>query len=121
MRIGWKLSLAAAALAALLSGCTIEGWDYTWKYHGVGTGYDGALDFTLLTPSQSMEPRSGQASVVFDDAIWVFGGYDPNVRGDRSPYLSDVWYTKDGHTWVNVTEEAPWKGRRGHQVLVYKG
>ncbi len=102
----------------MLIGCSIEGWDYTWQYHGIGVDYDGALEFTLLQPDVHIEPRSGHASVVFNDAIWVFGGYNPNARGDRSAYLADVWYTEDGSTWIKVTDSAPWKGRRGHQVVV---
>jgi len=101
----------------MLIGCSIEGWDYTWQYHGIGVDYDGALEFTLLQPDVHIEPRSGHASVVFNDAIWVFGGYNPNARGDRSAYLADVWYTEDGSTWIKVTDSAPWKGRRGHQVV----
>ncbi len=104
-----KVLLLPLIIFSLLIGCTIEGWDYTGQYHGIGVGYDGELEFTLLQPEGQIEPRSGHASVVFHDAIWVFGGYNPNARGDRSAYLSDVWYTEDGYTWQKVTDDAPWK------------
>jgi len=121
MRIRWIHALAMSASIALAVGCTIEGWDYTWSQHDIGSGYDGVLDFTLMSAGKSIKPRSGHASAIFDGALWVFGGYDPNVRGDQSPYLADVWRSEDGRTWTNVTDDAPWKGRRGHQVLVFNG
>ena len=119
MRFRLKLFLAVFTGMALAIGCSLEDWDFTWTHHRIGSGYDGSLEFSLLEPDESIEPRSGHASVVFKDAIWVFGGYNPNARGDRSSYLSDVWFTKDGHSWHNVTQDAPWKGRRGHQVVVF--
>lgn len=105
----------------LYTGCTIEGWDYTYSHHGVGNNYDGELEFTLSTPKQPIEQRMDHASVVFDNKIWIFGGYNPNARGDRDTYLEDIWYTEDGISWVNVTMDAPFKGRRGHEVVVFEG
>ena len=115
----WIIGLIALSLL-ILFGCSIEGWQYTWDYHGIGTEYDGDLSFTLLEPEENMAPRMDHASVVFDGKIWVFGGYNPNVRGDKDPYLEDIWYSEDGSYWVNVTMDAPWKGRRGHEVIVYR-
>jgi hypothetical protein len=115
-----RLMVALFALAAIVAGCSFENWDYSWKHHGIGTGYDGNLSFTRIVPGQNIDPRSGHASVIFQNGIWIFGGYDPNVRGDKSPYLSDVWHSEDGRTWTPVTDAAPWKGRRGHQVIVFK-
>lgn len=102
-----------------LSGCSFEGWDYTYDHHHVGTGYDGELDFTLLETSSPIAQRCDHASVIFQDKLWVFGGYNPNARGDEETYLDDVWYSEDGYTWMNITQDAPWDGRRGHQVVVY--
>ncbi|NCB02965.1 MAG: hypothetical protein EOM67_12470, partial [Spirochaetia bacterium] len=99
--------------------CTFEDWDYTYSHHGVGVNYDGALEFTRTVPKQAIEPRMDHATVVFDNKIWVFGGYNPNARGNRDTYLEDVWYTEDGINWINVTMNAPWQGRRGHEVVVY--
>lgn len=117
---GGILTIIAAMVMAMMSGCSIEDWDYTWNHHGIGTGYNGSLQFELIAQKTDMEPRSGHASAVFKDALWIFGGYNPNARGDRSSYLSDVWYSRDGRTWTAVTHSAPWAGRRGHKVLVYK-
>jgi len=112
--------LTAASLLLITSvGCSIEGWDYTYEHHRIGVGYDGGLDFTLVEPDGTIEPRMDHATVVFDNKIWVFGGYNPNARGDRDCYLEDIWYTEDGYIWVNVTMDAPWQGRRGHEVVVF--
>ena len=101
-------------------GCTLEDWEYTWARHGVGDQYDGQLSFELLQTRGSFDPRQDHASAIFDDAIWIFGGYNPHVRGDQLNYLSDVWKSEDGYTWQCITTDAPWKGRRGHQVVVFE-
>ncbi len=114
-------------LVAFTAGCTLENWDYTWKSHGIGTNYDGELAFSLIEPNFSPssettsgpEPRSGHASAVFKGKLWIFGGYNPNARGEASSYLSDVWYSEDGYEWKAATLAAPWKGRRGHKVVVF--
>lgn len=129
-RSGLSHILAAAFLAAMaaLAGCTIEDWNYTWTSHGIGVDYDGELAFSLIEPNtgdfssagSAPRPRSGHASAVFKDKLWIFGGYDPNARGDASAYLADVWYSEDGYAWHAATLDAPWKGRRGHQVVVFQ-
>ncbi len=59
-------------------------------------------------------PRSGHACVVFQDKLWLLGGYD----GHRA--LNDVWVSDDGATWEQVTDQAPWRGRSGHSAVVYQ-
>jgi len=51
-------------------------------------------------------------SVVFDNRIWVLGGYDGSYR-------NDVWYSSDGVNWYCATENAPWSGRSGHTSVVF--
>jgi peptidoglycan hydrolase-like protein with peptidoglycan-binding domain len=53
--------------------------------------------------------------VVFDNKIWVMGGYDWN---DIS-YKNDVWYSSDGINWILATDTAPWSERYGHTSLVF--
>jgi hypothetical protein len=124
----YRALILALGLMALGAGCTFEDWDYTWNGHGIGVNYDGELSFALIEPNKgdfssagaAPQPRSGHASAVFKDKLWIFGGYNPNARGEASSYLADVWYSEDGYAWHAATLEAPWKGRRGHQVVVYK-
>ena len=49
--------------------------------------------------------RDSQGELVFDDQIWILGGW---VDSYQSP-LRDVWSTADGKKWLRVTQNAPWK------------
>ncbi|QCX01213.1 hypothetical protein FGM00_14235 [Aggregatimonas sangjinii] len=57
--------------------------------------------------------RFGHTSVVFDDRLWVIGGFD------GTNYLNDVWYTTDGATWTEATPNAPFLPRVSHAAVVY--
>lgn len=48
--------------------------------------------------------------------MWVTGGYNPGqISGDT--YYEDVWSSTDGKSWELVTNNAPWLGRRSHQLV----
>lgn len=51
------------------------------------------------------QPRDSQGEVVFDDRLWIFGGW---FNSYASP-PRDVWNSPDGKTWNLVEKEAPWK------------
>ena len=57
--------------------------------------------------------RSGHASVVFDNKLWVIGGDDGTRR------LNDVWYSEDGVNWTQATASAEWSGRLHHTSVVF--
>jgi hypothetical protein len=46
--------------------------------------------------------------------------FDPSQGFEEPcpPYFNDVWRTKDGVNWEEMTEEAEWDKRPGHQVVV---
>jgi hypothetical protein len=44
--------------------------------------------------------RYGHTSVVFDNKIWVIGGYNGNNL------LNDIWYSSDGINWTLATNFA---------------
>ena len=48
--------------------------------------------------------RQKHSSVVFNDKIWVLGGYDDN-------YKNDVYYSADGINWDPATTDAAWSAR----------
>jgi hypothetical protein len=58
--------------------------------------------------------RSGHTSLVFDNKMWVIGGYD------GEDYLSDVWSSEDGENWILDAEIVPWVGRANHAAVVYE-
>lgn len=80
--------------------------------------YDGALTWTQIVKNAEWSNRYDHEAVVYNNKLWVLGGYNPGqVSGDT--YYEDVWSSETGETWNLVNAEAPWKGRRGHQVIVF--
>ncbi|WKK64637.1 FlgD immunoglobulin-like domain containing protein [Lutimonas zeaxanthinifaciens] len=73
-------------------------------------------------------PRAGGIAVVKDGYMYMIGGEEgficpPEIPGVPStapcpPYFNDVWRTKDGVNWEEMTSEAEWDKRPGHQVVV---
>ncbi|UXX79967.1 hypothetical protein N7E81_02460 [Reichenbachiella carrageenanivorans] len=59
--------------------------------------------------------RTEHELVVFDDEMWLVGGYDDN--GD---YLDDIWSSPDGTTWAQKTAVGThFTGRAGHRMLSF--
>ncbi len=56
--------------------------------------------------------RHGHATVVYNNRIWVIGGYD-----NYGNYLNDVWYSKNGYQWNLATPNAQFSRRRLHEVV----
>ena len=60
--------------------------------------------------------RTRHTSLVYDDKMWVLGGYGPSPE-----YKTDVWWSTDGITWTQATAAAPWPARKDHTSVVYDG
>ncbi|MCA0931919.1 T9SS type A sorting domain-containing protein [Lutimonas saemankumensis] len=71
-------------------------------------------------------PRAGGIAVVKGGYMYMIGGEEgftcapQGVPSDIPcpPYFNDVWRTKDGINWEEMTPEAEWDKRPGHQVVV---
>ena len=59
------------------------------------------------------DARDRHSSVVFENKIWVIGGFD----GSRK---RDVWSSSNGTSWTEVTDSADWTARRLHTSVVFK-
>ncbi|HEX4952404.1 MAG TPA: hypothetical protein VF017_03280 [Thermoanaerobaculia bacterium] len=73
----------------------------------------GAAWERALTRTQ-FPPRDGHAAVVFEDRLWLLGGWGTGP-------LADVWSSADGLEWREELREAPWPARRGHAAAVFAG
>lgn len=80
--------------------------------------YDGELTPTRIVQNAEFSNRQDFVAIVFQDYIYVMGGYDSSARGDEDSYKEDVYRSEDGITWEKVTDDAPWKGRRGMAAAV---
>ncbi len=83
--------------------------------------YDGNLKVTNIENDASWSKRQDFASVVFNDEIYIIGGYDITVRGEKDCYREDVYKSSDGINWTLLNDDAPFKGRRGHGAAVLNG
>lgn len=61
----------------------------------------------------NLPQRVFYGTAVFDNKIWIVGGFD------GKHYLNDVWNSADGVHWKQVVETAPWSARTT-TVAVFK-
>ena len=83
-----------------------------------GTIQSDAAALQVLTWSEAVASapwgaRRSSACVVFNDKLWILGGYN------GSSYKRDVWSSSDGIQWSQVTANADWSARRGHTAVVF--
>lgn len=99
-------------LLSSISSCKRISWD-DYKL----TDYDGDLLWEQVTEKAAWDNRYDHESVVFNDHIWIIGGYNPGNSGDS--YFEDIWKSADGSSWTLVNDNAVFKGRRGHSLITF--
>jgi len=72
--------------------------------------------FTAATLSAAFSERVGQRSVVFNNKMWIIGGFDFTMPGTAK---NDVWYSGDGVAWTQATDSAAFSPRFGHSCVVF--
>lgn len=82
----------------------------------VWSSSDG-VNWSQATSNTGFSYRLVHMSLVFDDKMWVIGGHGGSGT-DESLY-NDVWYSSDGATWTQATDEAAFEERGYHAVLAY--
>lgn len=78
-------------------------------------------EWAASSPRPEQSGRSEHTSVVFDDKIWLIGGYQGDQFTDGVQFIPDVWYSADGVLWTQATESAPWAERTQHTSVAYDG
>lgn len=48
--------------------------------------------------------------------LWLLIYYSGGCIGKY--FLNDIWSSSDGTNWVQLVNEAPWKGRQGQSITV---
>src|SRR3990172_834721 len=76
-----------------------------------------APDWVRITEQAAWQPRDSQGEVVFDDKLWIMGGWFSSTE----PAPRDVWCSADGKDWRCVLPEAPWKHSDLSMALVFQG
>ncbi|MFA7109583.1 MAG: kelch repeat-containing protein [Sphaerochaetaceae bacterium] len=116
-KIYWLLASIVLVLIILFVAC--DSWS-TYPPDGKygKDEYDGDLTWTEVSSSSGWVKRYKHASTVFNDCLWILGGY--GYQGmHKDSYLEDVWSSSDGVNWNLKTIDAPWHGRTGHSVVVF--
>lgn len=82
---------------------------YTWYS-------DDGINWKPVTTGKKWA-RIDHTTIVYDNKLWVIGG-----RGKRSSVHHDVWVSKDGLSWAEVTRynPAPFSARFGHSLVAFK-
>ncbi|MFN0197517.1 MAG: galactose oxidase [Planctomycetaceae bacterium] len=71
------------------------------------------------TDNAGWSPRIASGLVVFKDKMWILGGTENYYFGDEKSLKNDVWSSKDGKEWTQVTDNAGWKPRAYQVALVH--
>ena len=89
------------------------GTDGVLRTADVYSSADG-INFSLVTDTPAFTPRTGHAMTVFNNALWIIGGYDGS-------YKNDVWYSGNGTQWYQASDSADFSPRQGMTLQTFKG
>jgi len=91
-------------------------------FNDVWRSRDG-IHWKQMTDAAQWSGRAGLSSVVYRGEIYIMGGSfndDPAVIGGPPTrvYYNDVWKSRNGRDWIQMTDNAPWSPRAGSIVVV---
>jgi hypothetical protein len=72
------------------------------------------MPWTQATASAAWSARYGHTSLVFNNKMWVMGGW-----ADGFYHVNDVWYSTDGVNWTLATANAGWSARNHLTSVVF--
>lgn len=72
---------------------------------GFAAADEPAPNWERVTPAAAWKPRDSQGELVYNNHLWIFGGW---FQSFESP-PRDVWSSPDGKTWKRIAEDAPWQ------------
>ncbi len=112
-----KAGLQANQICIKTDGGTCEVQQRTYCGDGVEQNSEECVQMSAVTWKQesqaSWPARYGHTAVVFNNKIWVMGGYNISVG-----YLNDVWSSSDGKNW-SQEPQASWPARYLHAAVVF--
>ena len=75
-------------------------------------------EWTRSSGASGIPARTGFTVAVNNGRLWIQGGF----RGqDVYNRLNDVWFTADGETWTQATDNAPFEPRWLHEMFAMNG
>jgi len=86
-------------------------YDARFMYSDVWYTANGA-NWTMVTEAADFTPRQYQDMGVFDNRLWLCGGYEGIGN------MQDVWYSDNGADWFEL-KNTPWPPRHAGAVCTY--
>ena len=93
-------------------------------FNDVWRSTDGANWQELKSDGPRWVGRAGLSAIEFKGWIYVLGGGkgdDVAIGGSGRVLFNDVWRSRDGKNWEQVTADAPWAPRAGAAVVEKNG
>ena len=84
------------------------------KYHNDVWMSQNVLTWERVAVNIVDPPRENFAVAVFDDRIWLTGGY----CGIEGEYLNDMWYSEDGRKWIKAVNNTDYPPRSKATLVV---
>ena len=81
-------------------------WADVWRSQDRGVSWE-------LIADQQWPARAYFQAVSKGGHMYVLGGQDFGLFGSPSTFFNDVWRSKDGVDWEQMTADAGWAGRAG--------
>jgi hypothetical protein len=92
-------------------------------FNDVWKSRDGRT-WTQVTANAPWAPRAGGVVTVKNGWMYLLGGENgftcSPLPSCAPPYFNDVWRSRDGAAWEQVTGAAEWPARPGHQCVVVR-
>jgi hypothetical protein len=78
--------------------------------------------WTNITQQAAFAPRDGAGGLVFNDKMWLLGGWNPDDKVNF-PHIcnSEIWSSSNGTDWNLEVRQAPWEGRHYGGYVVHDG
>jgi leucine-zipper-like transcriptional regulator 1 len=85
----------------------------------LASGHVGGENWTLATDNAPFFHLQGQSTVVFNNTMWVIGGWPGDYSCPGDSCNDEVWYSSNGVNWTLATAHAGFGGRYDHRSVVF--
>lgn len=120
-RAGWRPRDSSGELVYKDRLWLLGGWfdSFSPPPRDVWSSPDGKT-WDLVTREAPWKHSDLPMTVVFDDRMWLLGGWYNGRLPDHSA-SNEVWSSRDGRTWEQVTDHAGWSPRLAAGAVAFLG
>tara|TARA_R110001583_G_scaffold32964_3_gene111789 strand:+ start:63 stop:1415 length:1353 start_codon:yes stop_codon:yes gene_type:complete len=105
----------------LIGGTAVENFSASFM-NDIYTSTDG-INWVEVDPSTVFDVRAEHTSVVFDNKLWVIGGWQAVVNQSTTEQevttFADAWYSENGTDWVQISANEAYAARLGHATTLF--